>query len=125
MPRKSTLAGPSLSRPNDSDVYIEAMMRDQAKQFLTEGDNRIHVPRLPSPFRRALLPSPNPQTTLVVDSYFALSCMESAQDGSQRPDDAGITGKIRVLFRQLWERLTGSRSVEYRLLHPDSIEDSP
>jgi hypothetical protein len=42
------------------DYYVAAMFEDQARAFMTEGDNRVRADRLPNVYRRALLPSPGP-----------------------------------------------------------------
>lgn len=79
------------------DAYVQAMLVDMARQFLTEADNCIHTPRLPSPYRRALAPSPHGQARAKV-VYSALETEDPAADNTPLQRAASW-------LREVWRRL--------------------
>ncbi|RYF52060.1 MAG: hypothetical protein EOO38_01475 [Cytophagaceae bacterium] len=81
-PQKLRRARPLRQYSHAEDVYVRAMFEHQAKQFLTEGDNQVHAPRLPEPYYRALVPLPKGQAREDV-AYFNLHT-----DEPERPDPA-------------------------------------
>ncbi|RYF52416.1 MAG: hypothetical protein EOO38_00325 [Cytophagaceae bacterium] len=41
------------------DFYIASMLESQVRQLMTEPDGMIHLDRVPTPYRKFLLPSPS------------------------------------------------------------------
>lgn len=48
-------------RMREEDAYVKAIVDGMARQFLTENSALVLSSRLPSPYRRAILPSPSGQ----------------------------------------------------------------
>jgi hypothetical protein len=67
--------------------------------FLTEADNAIHTPRLPSPYRRLLAPSPQGQARRGIAYHEA---------DIDEPDDGPDTlQRLGIWARLVWRRLCG------------------
>lgn len=104
VPALADARGRIRARLGADDVYIDAMMREQARQFLTEGDNRIHTPRLPSPYRRALAPDPTgPQRPGI--AYCELAPGDPAQP-AEPTKPPGLWHRVRDQARKLWAAWT-------------------
>lgn len=95
-------------RPDD--IYIVSMMQDQARQFLTEGDNRIHTPRLPSAYRQALMPDPEGQARPGI-AYFEAEVVAAPEQMAF--EDEGLLEKAQRLVTMLWRRFIAPRPVEH------------
>jgi hypothetical protein len=92
---------PSGQGGRPDDIYIVSMMQDQARQFLTEGDNRIHTPRLPSAYRRALMPDPQGQARAGV-AYFEAEIVPTPEELER--ENEGLFEKMQRLAGMLWRR---------------------
>ena len=110
LPRARVPSGTRIGRPPgvpvkmdprmvSEDAYVDAMVRDQARQFLTEGDNQIHATRLPSPFRRALVPSPQGQARANI-AYFDMMLGEPEQEVGP-PLWLRVKAKLANILRKL------------------------
>lgn len=96
------------------------MMEDQARQFVTEGDNRIHTPRLPSAYRQALMPDPEGQARAGV-VYFEAEVMPTPEELER--ENEGLLEKAVRLAGMLWRRFLAPRSIEHGEARDRLLED--
>lgn len=90
------------------DIYIRAMLGDQARMFITEADNAIYARRLPSPYRRLLLPSPVGQARRGI-AYTELEAE------AQKPPPADIVGRTLRWLRAAWRKVRGNAQGQIHL----------
>lgn len=97
-------------RHRPEDIYIVSMMQDQARQFLTEGDNRIHTPRLPPAYRQALMPDPVGQARPGIAYFEAEVCQ--TPEAIERENE-GLLKKVQRLAGMLWRRFLVPQPRDY------------
>lgn len=75
------------------DFYVASMLESQVRQLMTEPDGMIHLDRVPTPYRKILLPSPGPgarpdvpyfEAEIDADDETSVSWLESAFDAFER-----------------------------------------